>query len=157
MVIDVDSSPSEGTLNLACSGLPVGVTCGFNPPTVSALTSPVTVVFTTTLGTASARPPASRPGLGVGLYAMLFPVLGTVLLGASAKRGRKLRRRMIVILGAGLLLMVLALSGCGGLGRNGGTPSGVSAVTVTATSPTTGDSGSMTVTLTVLNPGPTTH
>jgi hypothetical protein len=154
VIIDVDSSAGEGSLTLSCSGLPAGVACAFNPPTTTALTTPVTVVFGTTLGV-SARPPASGPGLAV--YAMLFPVFGVVLLGASAKRDRKRLRRLAVVLGIGLLLLLLVLSGCGGLERIGGTPAAVTQVTVTATSATTGDSGSTTINLTVLNPAPTAH
>jgi hypothetical protein len=154
VVITVDSNPAEGMLTMSCSGLPAGTTCAFNPPTTTALSTPVTVVFGTTLG-ASARPPASGPGLGV--YAMLFPVFGVVLVGASAKRDRKRLRRLAVVLAIGLLLVLLTLSGCGGLERKGGTPSTVTQVTVTATSATTGDAGSTTINLTVLNPAPTSH
>jgi hypothetical protein len=154
VIIDVDSSAGEGTLTLSCSGLPAGAACSFNPPNATALTTPVTVTIGTTLG-ASARPPDSRPGFGV--YAMLFPVFGVLLLGAGAKRDRKRLRRLVVVLGIGLLVSLLTLSGCGGLARTGGTPAAVSTVTVTATSTTTGDSGSTTINLTVLNPAPTAH
>jgi hypothetical protein len=153
VIIDIDSNPGEGTLTLACTGLPAGAACSFNPPTTNALSTPVTVTIGTTLG-ASARPPAS--GAGLGVYAMLFPVFGVLLLGAGAKRDRK-RLRLLVILGIALLVSLLTLSGCGGLGRTGGTPAAVSTVTVTATSATTGDSGSTTINLTVLNPAPTAH
>jgi hypothetical protein len=154
VIIDIDSNPGEGMLTLACTGLPAGAACTFNPPTTNALSTPVTVIIGTTLG-ASARPPASGPGLGV--YAMLFPVFGVLLLGAGAKRDRKRARRLLVVLGIGLLVSLLTVTGCGGLARTGGTPAAVSTVTVTATSATTGDSGSTTINLTVLNPAPTAH
>jgi hypothetical protein len=155
VVINVDSSAGEGMLTLACGGLPKGAACSFNPPTTTALTTQVTVIIGTTLGVSSARPPASGPGLGV--YAILFPVFGLVLVGAGVKSDRRRLRRMVVVLGLALLLTLLALSGCGGPSMRSGTPAAFSQVTVTATSATTGDSGSTTINLTVLSPAPTSH
>ncbi len=144
-VLDVNSSIGVGTITFACSGLPAGATCSFNPASVTTLSAQVTMSVSTA-GRASAIP---LPG-GIGVppvYAMLFLLgLTAVCIGLVTQR----RTRLAVCLGS--MALICALAGCGG-GTIKGTPEGTSTVTVTATG-TGGTSGTTTVSLTVLRPGP---
>jgi hypothetical protein len=139
----VDSSAGEGTINFACSGLPFGATCSFNPPSTNQLSTTVTMGVTASAGTASVLP------LGTGrtqppLYAAVL--LGFVGLGISLRKGKTMRVRLAVLLAA--MALALAFVGCGGGMTTPPTPKGTYQVTVTATS-TTGDSGSAVLTMTV--------
>jgi len=144
-VLDVNSSVGVGTITFACSGLPVGATCSFNPPSVTTLTAQVTMSISTA-GRASIVPP---PG-GVEMppvYAML------VLLGLTAMCiGLVTQRRTRLAVCLGSIALLCALAGCGSE-KVKGTPEGTSTITVTASS-ASGTSSTVAVTLTVLRPGP---
>ncbi len=141
----VDSAPGEGTINFACTGLPFGATCSFNPPSTNQLSATVTMGITTSPGAGSVLP------LGTGrtppLYAAVLPLLG-LMIGFGLRKKGKLARMRLAFAFSGLALF-LALMGCGGTRTTPPTPPSTSQVTVTAISATTGDSGSATITLTV--------
>ncbi|HEY6248324.1 MAG TPA: Ig-like domain repeat protein, partial [Candidatus Angelobacter sp.] len=143
----VDSSPGEGTINFACSGLPFGASCSFNPPSTNQLNATVTMGITTSAGTTGALLPLD-PGTAPPLYTAMLPLLGLLGLAVGRKRGKAVRLRVGLLFASMALLLVLV--GCGGGGRTVlPTPAGTSTITVTATSATTGDSATATITLTV--------
>ena len=146
----VESKAAEGMLNFSCSGLPAGVACSFNPPTTDQVETNVTLTIKTPHSSASAaRLPLAPGGTTAPLYALAVPLLFIVGAGIGGRNSKKMRLRL-ALLSAGALLS-LALLGCGGGNK---TPMVAFspqqfAVTVTATSATTGHSGSMSVNLTV--------
>ncbi|HEY6305350.1 MAG TPA: hypothetical protein VI488_02695, partial [Candidatus Angelobacter sp.] len=130
-VFDVVShSATLGNINFACSGLPAGAACSFNPQTENQGDAQVTMTLTTTPDVGLVWPLGlGRPG---PMYAaLLFPVIGLVSLAAAGRRGKKNRMRLVMFLGG--LLVLMALFGCGGTPHNG-TPIGAFPITVTATS-----------------------
>jgi uncharacterized repeat protein (TIGR01451 family) len=142
MNFQVDSSNGVGTVTFACSGLPAGASCSFNPPSTNQITSTVTMSVAT-VGVASLTPPTANHWPGP-VYALLFPLLGMVGLGAGSRKTRKARLRMAMVFG--VLLVLLALSACGGHYVSG-TPKGAFPITVTATG--TNAQATATVNLTV--------
>jgi uncharacterized repeat protein (TIGR01451 family) len=147
----VDSSPGLGTLTMSCSGLPFGASCSFNPASENQLSATVTMTVITTGNRSRVAPPGGNNN--PPFYTLLFPLLGLwglrkLILG---QQDRKAVRVRLALAFAGLLLL-LGLAGCGGA-VNGftGTPAGTFQVTVTATSQSTGQSGSTTVNLVVLD------
>jgi len=134
-----------GAISFACTGLPSGATCSFNPPSVTT-TGPVTMTITTTAKTTTFLPqgPGNTPPT-----IFLLVLLGMTALALSQLRDRKLR-----LAGAMICVAVLAMAGCGvnrsqPVQHNPGTPTGTFAVTVTATSASLGASATSTVNLTV--------
>jgi hypothetical protein len=136
-------------VTLACSGLPLGAACGFNPTTVTpngaAIASTLTV--TTTAPGAAAwmpMPPSQRP-----TYAVLFPFLA-VILGIAARRRRTPRGLHFL----GLLFLLMAVSGltsCGGSSTTGnpGTPVGTNMVSVSASAGGGATNHTATLTITI--------
>ena len=144
----------NGTISFpasACSALPTGATCSFNPPTLPGSGS-TTLTISTTAPTSGMLIPAdvNPHGSGAGLMASLtgFGLMGIVLAGDLRKRKR---HGAIVLLTVVALALVLSLVGCGGGsssggggggggGGTGGTPSGTYAVklSVTGTAGTNG-------------------
>ncbi|MGB0065007.1 MAG: IPT/TIG domain-containing protein, partial [Terracidiphilus sp.] len=118
-----------GTITFACSGLPVGASCVFNPTTITppATTSTTLTVTAQTL-TSSLRRISNPilPGITFALSVCLF--------------GWRRRRGLQLLMLAGICLAGLTLlSGCGGgssncTGNNCGGGNQTSTVTVTATS-----------------------
>ena len=157
LVFDVASpDPTLGVITFTCSGLPSQSACTFNPPTIDSSlgVTPTTVtmtITTTATHTASLTRPAAPgpngPGGNSPLYATLLPVLGLMGL-AVGRKGKKGRMKLTLCLV--LLVMLLAMIGCG-VGPQthtvAGTPTGTSAVTITAGSP--GFTATSTVSLTV--------
>jgi uncharacterized repeat protein (TIGR01451 family) len=145
----VTASPGEGMITFACSGLPFGASCSFNPSSTNQQTTSVTMSVTTSPGTGSVVPfgPGRMPP---SLYAVVLPLLGLIGLWGTAAlgRGRKPARLRLAFALTGLALF-LALMGCGGSMTTPPTPKGTFQVSVTATSTTTGDSGSAVVSVTV--------
>jgi uncharacterized repeat protein (TIGR01451 family) len=130
-VFDVVShSATLGNISFACSGLPAGAACSFNPQTENTGDAQVTMTLTTTPDVGLVWPRGlGKPG---PMYAaLLFPVIGLVSLAAAGRRGKKNRMRLVMFLGG--LLVLMALFGCGGTPHNG-TPIGQFTITVTATS-----------------------
>ena len=126
---------------LSCGNLPANSTCAFSPPNVTAAASVVTstLVFQTA-GMASELLPAARPNSrGGGLLVALvsFSVVGIALMGAGSRK----RHAMLAIL---ITAVIVSLVSCGGGGSNSSTPpvpttpSGVTNITVVATSSVSG-------------------
>jgi len=127
----------NSSVALSCSNLPSLSQCAFAPSTpVTPGTSAVNVVMTistTATTTAGLALPLGR----ASLYAMWLLLPGIVVGGRAAVRGSN-RRKAVSFLAIVMLLM-LALPGCGGVSTNGGgghqgTPPGTYQVTVTGTS-----------------------
>ena len=120
----------SGTVSFACSGLPAGAACLFNPSSVSAMsTAPATTMLTlntTQRTTTGALQPAHGGGL---MLAALLPLTSLLLL----RRKRKLASALAVLLFAATGAFVI---GCSDNGKfiPPGTPTGQSTVTITATS-----------------------
>ena len=134
-----------GAISFACTGLPAGAGCSFNPATVTT-TGPVTMTITTTAKSTTFLP--QGPGR-VPPTILLLVLLGITTLALSRLRGRRLR-----LAGAFACLALLAMAGCSvNMGtpvqHNPGTPTGTFVVTVTATSASQGASATSTVNLTV--------
>ncbi|HEU5352083.1 MAG TPA: chitobiase/beta-hexosaminidase C-terminal domain-containing protein [Terracidiphilus sp.] len=114
-------------VSFACSGLPAGATCSFNPATVT----PVTGAATTTLTITSAEQSAAlQPGSQEGWPAALAMCM--LLFGWKRRGGAT--RWLLVLAACVCLSMVSACGGGATGGGGGGTTSVTSTVTVTATS-----------------------
>lgn len=151
--LTVNSSNGLGAITFACSSLPIGATCSFNPPSVTQLTSTVTLTIATTARKSAALPLGMKETPAI--YAMLLSLLGLAglvmtRLGWMGKRKRfEIRLAFSLAALSGVVLLV-TLSGCGGSSVNpNGTPAGTSSVTVTATSASTSTSATVPVSLTV--------
>ncbi len=149
----IEVAPQHGfsaAVTFACSGLPAGASCTFNPasvtPTGSAATSTLTIT-TTARTVAAAVPPAG--GLSPALLSSALLGLGFVVFAGP---GKKRRWQM-----ASLMLVALVLAGgtvaCGGGGNPPppppvtGTPAGTFAITVSATSGSTTHTSTISLTV----------
>jgi hypothetical protein len=143
-LLGVNPLTVAGPATMSCSGLPTASTCTFSPATVPAGVGGVGVTLTinTTARTAAVTDLRTAPGN----YRPLFPLLLliTTVLAAIGMRHRLAQgRRLKPALASAGLLLLAALSGCGGGGGQGppivqnpqGTPAGTYTVTVNATSP----------------------
>jgi len=136
-----------GAISFACTGLPSGATCSFNPASVTT-SGQVTMSIATTAKSLVFSPQLRWPILP---YAALLVLLGTMMLVFS-RQTRKLRLRFAAGIAVAALLV---LAGCGvsmktpGPAHNPGTPAGTSAVTVTASSASGGATATSVVNLTV--------
>jgi len=137
-----------GAISFACSGLPSGATCSFNPASVTA-TGQVTMSIATTAKSIVFAPQLRWPILP---YAALLALLGTMALVLGRSKTRKLRLSFAAGMGIAALLVV---AGCGVSRKTPapphtpGTPAGTFAVTVTASSASGGATATSIVTLTV--------
>jgi uncharacterized repeat protein (TIGR01451 family) len=150
--IDVTPQPNAGgPATLSCSGLPVGASCSFNPPSAPIVSggTVVNLTISTRARTAIVTPWNYKPLLP--LLFLLLTALAALSLRHRLAPGRRLKPAFAL---TGFLLLA-ALSGCGGGGSQGtpigqnlqGTPAGTYVVTVTGTCPN--GSNSTTVTLIV--------
>lgn len=138
--VGVAGTAAAGTVTFSCSGLPVGASCTFNPPSLTNSSVFLTMTVHTTARAALFSGP--QPGKG-------NPWLpGMLLLAAMAGAGLKLlatpkRRRLVPVLGVCTLLLGLAVAGCGSSSSTTtkqtaqGTPAGTYTITFTATSSNT--------------------
>ena len=121
----VSKSGLAGTVNLSCTGLPVGMTCNFSP-TQTTITAGGTAISSLTIS-ASAVNAAGMPWSSSAAGMLLFP-----LAMFSLWRVRKNAR----VIGASLCLTLLAVVSIGGLvGCGGGTknqPTGQQTILVNA-------------------------
>lgn len=134
-----------GAITFACSGLPSGATCSFNPSSVTT-TGPVTMSIATTAKSTTFLPPGP---VKLPPMMLLLVFLGLAALALSQLRVRKLR-----LAGAMGCLALLTLAGCSvnmsqPVQHSPGTPTGTFAVVVTATSANQGATATSTVNLTV--------
>ena len=104
--------------------------CSFNPASVTDGSGTSKLTISTTASSASLAPDSTRSS---GLfYAMLFPIIGTVLMGVGfGPRNIKLLR---VLLGGLIVSCLMLLASCGGSGGGegggAGTPAGTYTITV---------------------------
>ena len=139
----------SGTVTFACSGLPSGATCSFNPPSATLSSTATTAVTTLTVSTTAPsavaptrREPAAPGPLNLVAAASLLAILGISILAlrTSSKRLRSGASFALMILGmAGIMLMASCSGsngggGGGGGGTSGGTPTGSTTATIVATS-----------------------
>jgi hypothetical protein len=121
-------SGSNALTTFACTGLPAGAHCSFDPASVTGSGS-TTLTITTSGNTAALTPESGwLPGAGGGT------ALACILLFAWPNR----RRRWAQMLGILLLASVFSTTGCGSSTARGGTgssgtPTGTYTVTVTTT------------------------
>jgi len=136
-----------GAITLACSGLPAGATCSFNPASVTT-TSAVTMSIATTAKSVVFSPRLPWPMLP---YAALLALLG-IMATVFSRQTRKLKLRFAAGMAVAALLL---LAGCGvsmktpAPPHTPGTPAGTFAVTVTANSASGGATATSIVNLTV--------
>jgi hypothetical protein len=137
-------------VSFACSGLPAGASCNFNPASVTPNGSAVSSTLTVSTTAASAAlqmplPISLRPS-----YAFLFPVLAMIL-GIAAHRSKALRGLSLL----GLLTLLIVASGltsCSGgssVTGNPGTPVGTTVASVSAAAGAGGPSHTANLTITI--------
>ncbi len=123
-------TPANGfdtAVSFACSGLPGGASCSFNPSTVTPNGSAVTTTLTVTAPVKSAMTkPMSRPWLPVTSLAFAVWMFGW--------RRRSRAMRWLVLLAACAAVGMLTACGGSSSGGGGGSTPTTSTVTVTATS-----------------------
>lgn len=144
----------NSAVTFSCSGEPANTSCTFNPNTVtpsSGGTVTTSLTIATTMPGTPYRPMITLPRSGQGPWSYL--ALGLLLIAALAFRksafaspgnlqlGRRRSRSFRLVGAAALMLLaasLLSLSGCGGGSNNNaanpGTPTGTTALVVTATS-----------------------
>jgi hypothetical protein len=123
----------------ACSGLPTGAACSFNPSSVAAGKTTTLTISTAGPTTALIAPPNSTPQKGaLDLWASLGSLgfVGMVLAGDWSRRNR---RRMGIAMAVLAVMLLITLVGCGGGsssggggggGGTGGTPAGTYSISV---------------------------
>jgi hypothetical protein len=135
-------------VNFACSGLPAGASCTFSPTSLSPNGQPVTTTLTiaTTAATAFLRMPVDRSPRPI--YAILFPGLAVI---CSFAAGRRKAGRSRSFMWLTLLSLALVLSSCSngnpGTGGGAGTPPGTDALSVMASTGSSGINNSVTLTV----------
>ncbi|WP_263366467.1 Ig-like domain repeat protein [Edaphobacter bradus] len=143
-----------GTVNFACSGLPVDASCTFTPSSLTgdgSNTVQTSKLSITTEGSNSGTVSMNRgSGSGGAAMASIFALPGLLFGGLLAWQRKKLRgtHRLLVA----MLALTMTLAGIVGCASQPTTPQGTSQVTVTATAMRTGgtaSSHSATFTLTV--------
>lgn len=134
------SNGYAGTIAFACSNLPTGAACTFNPASVIAIgNTPLSTVMTISTMARSAAAASLRRGPTPGSTTLLASLGGIGLLGLLlAGSGPKARRRRAGIAFGVLLLMTLGtMVACDNenstVKTGTGTPAGAYAVTVTST------------------------
>jgi N-acetylneuraminic acid mutarotase len=133
----------NGTVSFACSGLPTGAGCTFNPSTVAPAGAPVStqLTLTTSAQSASAQQDGSRGSLPTLALATLFGFFGW----------RKRRSLTLLIIVAAFVCLGM-ISGCGGGSQSQTSTTQTrqpqtSVVTVTATSGTLQQSATVSLTV----------
>ncbi len=147
-VFTVTAGVPQGTISFACSGAPAGTLPG---------SGSVMMNITTFRPRSSLVWPLGGPGRDPWYVVLLLSVLGLAAAGLSKQNRRKAALRPALsqpgimgqpgVLVLSAMLLLLALSGCGGTPNQGGTTPGTYSVTVTGTSSLS--QASSTVTLTV--------
>src|SRR5512140_1837458 len=106
-------------MTFACSGLPTGAACSFQPSSLPASTSQQSVVLTvaTSGKFIAVNRAAPNSSLGSVFYTLLtFPVMGMVLLGFAGRGRRATAVRFVSLMLIAMAL--LAISSCGGAVNN---------------------------------------
>jgi sugar lactone lactonase YvrE len=138
-------------ITVSAAGLPTGATARFSPATIAAGagSTQVTLTVTTPITMLSRNLPPRSPAEGARWPLAAVALLLLPLAGKFRRAGRRLSRRLALLLvGAAALTAVAALNGCGG------TPSGyfgqapaTSSITVTGTSGSLNHSASVSLTV----------
>ncbi len=135
----------RGTVTLSCGSLPLGVSCQFNPASVTPSTGPAQSVLTLTTASITAvnRSHAQR----------LLPLWSTGLFGFILIEGISRRRRIAAAVFAIALFALLTLTGCGaGASSSASAAKTVQTVHVIATSASGGTtSQQVNITITIVN------
>jgi subtilase family serine protease len=140
----------SGTVTFACSGLPSGATCSFNPPSATLSSTATTAVTTLTVSTTapSALIPTQRRQPNAPGARNLASATALLFMLAIAAFARMANRRLRSAAGSALLIFSMAglmlMASCGGTsgggggggGGSGGTPTGSTTATITGTSGT---------------------
>ncbi len=129
----------SSAVSFDCSGLPSNATCSFSPATVTPSGAPVKSTMTIATGVVSGAEVrsmissnlAGKMNAGIALSLVFLP-WGILRMRRriAALRGQAL---LVLVAMGGMLMGVMALSGCGGSGSSHSTPKGTTTVTVTAT------------------------
>jgi Chitobiase/beta-hexosaminidase C-terminal domain len=149
-------TPTNGfnsKVSFACTGLPPGAACSFNPPSVTPNGAAASSTLTVTTTAPSVALPPLMPSSQLLAYAFVFAVL-SLLFGIGVCRRHSLSGlRFLVFLS--LLVAasgVVSCSGHGSSGTNSGTPAGTSMVSVSASAGGGGvNNHSATLTITITN------
>jgi hypothetical protein len=142
--VEISPVAFTGTVALTCSGAPTGATCAVNPGSLSLSESAPAQIVVTVATTARGSGIPSVPFDGqkmLWLFTLAAIVLGS--LGFVRIDGRRLKPSFVL-----LTVLLIACLGCGSTGNStqpanannpatGGTPSGTSSITFTATSGST--------------------
>jgi len=153
----VTVSPGGGfnqPVMFVCSNLPLYAACSFDPSTVTpdGSNKPVTSMLTVTTGTKKAwlmrpllHPYGSAPTKVLAVFSV--GLLGLVQVKARSKAGRRRARLIAALLFVLCLVGTLWLVACGGSGSNANsvTPTGMTIVTVSGSTPTGAQSTSFTL------------
>jgi uncharacterized protein (TIGR03118 family) len=128
------SNGFTGTINLSCSGLPLGATCSFSPAQIAvSATAPATGMLTITTSAGTAGYNVVKLA-GIGGRGVLGAMAALLLTATMITTRRRRWLRWASALGV-LLLTIGLVSGCSyGSAGTPSTPEGTSNVTVTATS-----------------------
>lgn len=147
-------TPSNGfsqQVSFACSGLPALASCSFSPSTVTPNGSAATTTLTIST-TASTTAQNEVPSTGARPLRWAASFAGLLFF---ASLGAIRRRRSLLLMMLGAMVLLGTLQGCGGGSGSGnsgsttnpGTPAGTSTVTITATSGSGSSALSQTATL----------
>jgi sugar lactone lactonase YvrE len=122
-----------GTVALAATGLPLGATATFDPPTVTPGAAGAQTVMTIQLATAGAQQPGSTPSWPT------WPILpaasiGLLALGAISRRRPLPRFAAVAVIACAICAAALVMGGCAGSTSRRNTPAGQYTVTITGTS-----------------------
>jgi hypothetical protein len=138
------SNPFTGTITLAASGIPAGVTASFAPPTVvpgvQGASTVLSLLIPALTGSIRKPPflPTGEPAAGISL-ALLFGGLG------FRRKHRKLPIPSLLIV-LGLFGLAASVMGCGS-GNGFATPASTSTITITGTSGSTVHTSVVTLTV----------
>jgi uncharacterized protein (TIGR03118 family) len=134
----------NGTVSLACTGLPAGSTCSFAPPTITAsATAPSIAVMTIQTSRTMALLERTGHGLAGVAPALLLPFASVLVF--YRRRFSTLTNFLGLFVLCGIMLATLGtILGCGG---SASTPAGTSQVVVTAKSGSVSQSATISLTV----------
>jgi hypothetical protein len=133
-------TPKNGfkqAVSFACSGLPTGGGCTFNPQTIDPVAGPVSTTLTVQLPAAAgttAPPSTLSPGLRTaGLYFLFLAILGIVGVAGIKRSVTPEVKLARAFLATGVFAALLVTANCAGYsGQKTGQPESTYAITVTA-------------------------
>jgi hypothetical protein len=153
--LTITLTPKNGfkqVVGFACSGLPAGANCSFNPPSVNPVAGAVSTTLTVDAASASGNEVPSRgPFPGAGSMAIYIWTMGLAgIFGVTRRRpavvGERIRRGLFA---AAMIVGLLVTASCAGVVQKSAAQPGSYTVTVTA-SAANGPSHTQQFTLTVM-------